>query len=81
MPVIKPNEVSLGVDWIKHEFKDSYLDTKGNRKQLGDFLKYFTDTWMKRYQILDWNISYINGDENLINRTNNPSDKYNKRLN
>jgi len=52
-------------------------------KQLDVFWNYFTDTWMKKYDPKDWN---VNGDFDeetveIVNRTNNPLERYSRTLN
>jgi len=46
------------------------------------FWNYFTKTWMHDYDPLTWNLNAFENDEDiLINRTNNPLERYNRALN
>ena len=52
--------------------------------KLDKFWKYFVDTWIGKYSLEDWNINgvlYNNDDDKLINRTNNPLERFNRTLN
>jgi len=52
-------------------------------KQLDIFWEYFTNTWLKKYDPNDWNVNGCYHDENaeLINRTNNPLERFNRQMN
>ncbi|KAI3632370.1 hypothetical protein MIR68_009476 [Amoeboaphelidium protococcarum] len=47
---------------------------------INDFWKYFEKTWFGLYDISTWNISRLEG-QVLVNRTNNPLESYNRKLN
>ncbi|KAI3642974.1 hypothetical protein MP228_002799 [Amoeboaphelidium protococcarum] len=49
-------------------------------QQLADFWKYFVKTWLELFSISDWNVSRLEGQQ-LVNRTNNPLESYNRLLN
>jgi len=57
----------------------------GNEVALNAFWVYFVQTWMKKYNPNMWNIyGVIAGDgvdEIMINRTNNPLERYNRTMN
>ena len=45
------------------------------------FWKYFLDTWMKKYNPEQWNINaFSNSTDDIINRTNNPLERFNRKL-
>jgi hypothetical protein len=44
-----------------------------------EFWKYFSKTWLNKYDPHTWNIFGLDND--FINRTNNPLERYNRRLN
>lgn len=54
---------------------------------LGKFWNYFVDTWMNRYNPKDWNLHSIfnnpaqDAEDIIINRTNNPLERYNRTMN
>ncbi|POM65645.1 Hypothetical protein PHPALM_18610, partial [Phytophthora palmivora] len=43
------------------------------------FWKYFTNTWIKQFVSEWWNVNGLN--EDIVNRTNNPLERYNRTLN
>ncbi|EGZ26058.1 hypothetical protein PHYSODRAFT_372994, partial [Phytophthora sojae] len=43
------------------------------------FWKYFVHTWIKKYKPEDWNVYGVQ--EDIVNRTNNPLESYNRTLN
>lgn len=43
------------------------------------FWKYFYSTWLKRFPAETWNVHDV--DEALVNRTNNPLERYNRHMN
>jgi hypothetical protein len=42
------------------------------------FWNYFQRTWLKKYSPLLWN---VHGNEDIVNRTNNHLERYNRRMN
>ena len=66
------------IPYIRKHFDES-LD----KKKFDDFWGYFVRTWMNMYPPCDWN---INGKlrfqaDVMINRTNNPLERFNRRIN
>jgi hypothetical protein len=52
--------------------------------KLNSFWKYFRNTWLIRYRPEDWNIEAFTNEDTLvtlINRTNNPLERFNRELN
>lgn len=85
LTVIDPTEIeSFGIPYIRKEmeqFEEKFKDL------LDEFWKYFKKTWMTLYKVEDWNVARLkkrieDGETNvIINRTNNPLERYNRRLN
>lgn len=52
--------------------------------KLNTFWNYFRSTWLIRYRPEDWNINAFTKEDSLvtlINRTNNPLERFNRELN
>ena len=52
--------------------------------EFNSFWKYFVETWMERYSPKDWNINaqiFADGEALIINRTNNPLERFNRTMN
>jgi len=51
--------------------------------QMNSFWDYFIDTWLKKYDPKTWNVKAIDDEETVevVNRTNNPLERYNRQLN
>jgi hypothetical protein len=68
------------IGYIKSKL--NYLD---HNDAVNKFFNYFTNTWMNRYDPKDWNVSIFANNEDpheiLINRTNNPLERFNKKMN
>jgi hypothetical protein len=68
------------------QFIDHTLSEEGHKYNLAPFWKYFRKTWLKAYDPKLWNIHHLINSEDpetqdiLINRTNNPLERYNKRF-
>ena len=65
-----------GVPYIRH-----YFDEGDYESSFDSFWKYFLETWMKRFKPAQWNInSHTNDNDDVINRTNNPLERFNRKL-
>jgi hypothetical protein len=70
--------ISKGIPYIQ-----SKLTSYGNDVLLKKFWAYFVKIWCKTYSITDWSIYHLLGPSmkgELINRTNNPLERYNRVL-
>jgi hypothetical protein len=72
--------LSLAIPYIRHHFPEGSY-----KKQFDKFWNYFVNTWMVRFPPETWNISHLLTDiefrDLLIQRTNNPLERFNKKLN
>lgn len=62
----------------------SKMDEEAHQVQYNKFWAYFLKTWLGIYDPVIWNIHGLldeNSDVTLINRTNNPLERFNRRLN
>jgi hypothetical protein len=80
LTIIPINEItSTGIPYVRSKtVEDSY---KG---KFDTFWKYFVKTWMHLYSPQDWNIHGIlqkNEPDTIINRTNNPLERFNRAMN
>jgi hypothetical protein len=78
LPMIPINELPKGVQYIRAMF-----DEEKYTAQFDTFWTYFKKVWLKKYDSNLWNISGLLEDDpnDLINRTNNPLERYNRTLN
>jgi len=81
LTVIPINEiVTKGVPYVRSKTKEVEYEENFN-----EFWKYFISTWIKKYDPNTWNIYGViaddNHDEIIVNRTNNPIERYNRTLN
>ncbi|POM76611.1 Hypothetical protein PHPALM_6126 [Phytophthora palmivora] len=58
---------------IKRDYKDQGI--LYSRKSWKTFWKYFTNTWIMKFVPEWWNVNDLN--EDIVNRTNNPLERYN----
>ena len=69
-----------GIPYVRQHFDEGV-----HRAKFDIFWKYFVKTWMLSYDPNDWNVHGIVTDESstsrLINRTNNPLERFNRKLN
>ncbi|OQR83926.1 hypothetical protein ACHHYP_14118 [Achlya hypogyna] len=66
--------IKRGIPYVK-----SLLSTDGHVAKWASFWKYFYKTWLKTYDISTWNVyDAVERDIDLVNRTNNPLEKYNR---
>jgi hypothetical protein len=63
--MIKHNCGDLGIQYSSDKWKASW--------------KYFKKTWIKKFKTARWNVNGL--DEDIVNRTNNPLERYNRTLN
>lgn len=77
--------IQYGIPYIRSQMQ---IEEQSHKGLLDKFWTYFSDTWLKRYDPKDWNVHHLkqnqaefNSDDNLINRTNNPLERYNKTMN
>lgn len=81
LTIVPVSEILIkAIPYIRAHFPEgAYKDA------FNQFWSYFEKTWMNRYDPASWNISHLlkdaEGRENLINRTNNPLERFNRRLN
>lgn len=73
LTVLEKDKINIGIEYIKNKYKNS-------DEKFIEFMKYFEKTWLKKYDSDLWNIHQYNTEE-LISRTNNPLERYNRRLN
>ena len=60
------------------------FDESSHQVQFNSFWSYFISTWMVRYNPRVWNVhSFVteNSEFTLINRTNNPLERFNRKMN
>ena len=78
LTVIDPDELPKGIAFVRHKMNEA-----PNEKGLYDrFWRYFQKTWIDGYGFKQWNIHAIvsreDKDDIMINRTNNPLERYNR---
>lgn len=78
MTIIDPDELPKGIAFVQHKMNEA-----PNEKGLYDrFWRYFQKTWIDGYGFKQWNIHAIvsreDKDDIMINRTNNPLERYNR---
>jgi hypothetical protein len=80
LTVINPDEIEKGIANVR-----AHSNETGYKKKFDIFWNYFRSTWMKRYDVSSWNINSILDMDDpssvLVNRTNNPLERFNKTLN
>ena len=81
LTVIPVDEIETkGIEYIKSKFNPGIYG-----KHFDNFWIYFKKTWLGLYDPSTWNINAILASENvndiLINRTNNPLERFNRELN
>ena len=70
-----------GIPYIREHF-----DEGQDKPKFDNFWKYFVTTWMTQYNPEDWNIYGANhvdvaSKDFILNRTNNPLERFNRKLN
>ena len=70
----------FGIPYVR-----SQTDESGRQQQWENFWRYFDTTWCKSYEPSDWNLhaitTRVDSEDILINRTNNPLERFNRRMN
>ena len=72
--------VKKGIPYVRFHLmkeKDMNADLK---KKFSEFWRYFINTWTKTYDPTTWNYYGLDDESILVNRTNNPLERYNRRL-
>ena len=79
LTVIDPNELDKAIAYVRFKMCEGSL-----KPQYDLFWKYFQKTWIDGYGYHQWNIHSIlereDRDDIMINRTNNPIERYNRTL-
>jgi hypothetical protein len=74
------NEFDKAISYITYK-----LSAYGCNQMIKEFFHYIRHTWMTVYNPTDWNVSAYTQVEDtaeiLINRTNNPCERFNKKMN
>lgn len=73
LTLIDCQDINLGIQFIKESTVPEF--------ELTNFWNYFEHTWIKKFDSSIWNISNIKSNEDFKNRTNNPIERYNRRMN
>jgi len=68
--------VTKGVPYVR-----SKTNEVGYEENFNEFWKYFISAWIKKYNPNTWNCIDDKHDEIIVNRTNNPIERYNRTLN
>ena len=77
LTVIPHGEIfTVGFEFIRQRLADYDVMEK-----LDSFFTYFRATWMQSYSPSDWNIHEYFNNLDIANRTNNPLERHNRRLN
>ncbi|KUF91609.1 Hematopoietic prostaglandin D synthase [Phytophthora nicotianae] len=59
----------------------SRVDESGHRVKWDTFWRYFKRTWMRTYDPALWNVNAISETMDIVNRTNNALERFNRDLN
>jgi hypothetical protein len=82
LTVIPIDEIeNKGIPYIREHFNEGQ-----DKPKFDTFWKYFVSTWMTQYNPEDWNVHGRNNvdatsDGFILNRTNNPLERFNRKLN
>lgn len=82
LTVIDPERIeSHGITWVKREIKArcTSVDLRYSRLKWREFWVYFRRTWISKYPPSLWNVFGL--DNQLVARTNNPLERFNRELN
>ena len=72
-----PEIVVKGILYIHAHFNE-----QGNEEKFNSFWSYFVNTWIREYPADLWNFTRSpSARDNMVNRTNNPLERYNRTLN
>ena len=79
LTVVDPNEIDKAIAFVRFKMSEGLL-----KPRFDLFWKYFKRTWIDGYGHHQWNIYSIlqreDKDDIMINRTNNPIERYNRTL-
>ncbi|KAE8964868.1 hypothetical protein PR001_g28909 [Phytophthora rubi] len=81
LTTVRPSEIiRSGIRNVKTTIMEECQDQNipYSTEQWSKFWKYFVRTWIKQYKPEDWNVYGI---QDIVNRTNNPLERYNRTLN
>ena len=81
LTIISIDEIATkGISYVRSKMAETVED----KAHWESFWLYFRKTWLRKYNPRLWNVSYLITNEDrdrfLINRTNNPLERYNKRI-
>jgi len=81
LPLVPTDElITKAIPYIRMHFDEGEDEVK-----FDIFWNYFTNTWIRAYEPSSWNIEAIlnnpDKDEIMVNRTNNPLENFNRRMN
>ncbi|EGZ24028.1 hypothetical protein PHYSODRAFT_325182 [Phytophthora sojae] len=68
--------ISKGIPYVR-----SRIDESGHRVKWSTFWRYFAKTWMRTYGPSTWNVNTIAEAVDIVNRTNNALERFNRTLN
>jgi hypothetical protein len=76
LTVIPIGEIETkGIPYVRSKCKE-----EGYLSSFNQFWNYFKSTWLDRFPPSDWNINGKIMKDNVINRTNNPLERYNRTI-
>ncbi|KAE8912720.1 hypothetical protein PF005_g24031 [Phytophthora fragariae] len=81
LTTVRPSEIiRSGIRNVKTTIMEECQDQNipYSTEKWSKFWKYFVRTWIKKYKPEDWNVY---GVQDIVNRTNNPLERYNRTLN
>ncbi|OWY90145.1 hypothetical protein PHMEG_00041860, partial [Phytophthora megakarya] len=81
LTVIAHDQVELGTKWVKQEIRRrcSAAGIYYSKGKWRGFWGYFSRTWLEQFGVEVWNVHGL--DNELVARTNNPLERYNRELN
>ncbi|ETI44943.1 hypothetical protein F443_10387 [Phytophthora nicotianae P1569] len=81
LTVIEHGLVDLCTKWVKREIRQrcSVAGIQYSKAKWRGFCEYFRRTWMEQYDVEVWNVAGL--DNELVARTNNPLERFNRELN
>ena len=69
----KIDEIDFNINYVIKLFK--FIESKNNNDNFSNFLKYFENNYLRKYNIKSWNYN-----DNIENTTNNCCESYNNKL-
>lgn len=73
LTVISIDEIEIALEYIKNKFIIK-------EQKINEFIEYFKRVWINKYPPILWNYSSMDVNS-IVARTNNPIERYNRRLN